>query len=59
MTLNLDDDLLRTVKRRAADTGQTMTDEPFELRWVTYKGKLRPEIDLTDRVALYDLMEDR
>jgi plasmid stability protein len=24
-TLNLDDDLMRTVKRRAAETGQTMT----------------------------------
>lgn len=75
-TLNLDDDLMRVVKRRAAEDGSTMTQiieealrghlsrdrergQPFELRWVTVKGRALPGVDITDRDALYDRMEDR
>ena len=75
-TLNLDDGLMRAVKRRAAEDGSTMTQiieealrdhlnrdpergQPFELRWVTVKGRALPGVDITDRDALYDRMEDR
>jgi plasmid stability protein len=76
-TLNLDDELARTVKTRAAKTGRTMTElieealhrmlteeraakqRASEFRWTTVEGRLRPGVDLDDRNALYDLMEDR
>lgn len=73
-TLNLDDDLMRTVKRRAAESGETMTEiieralrgqfnsasapsEPFVFELPTVRGRLRRGVDLTDRDALYELME--
>ena len=31
----------------------------FHLRWVPVEGKLRPGVDLDDRDALYELMEER
>jgi hypothetical protein len=75
-TLNLDDELMVDVKRRAAETGRTMTEiieealrehlrretdkaQPFDFRWVTVKGRALPGVDITDRDALYDLMEGR
>ena len=75
-TLNLDDEVTRAVKRRAAETGRTMTEviesalrdalmrpgrpaKPFKLRLPTVAGGLRPGVDLSDRDALYELMEGR
>jgi hypothetical protein len=75
-TLNLDDELMRAVKRRAAEIGSTMTeifeqalrehlrgnterDQPFVFHWVTVKGRALPGVDITDRDALYEQMEDR
>lgn len=76
-TLNLDDELMKQVKRKAAETGRTMTEiieeglreslrrarppgaKSYRLKMVTVKGRLRPGVDLTDRDALYDLMEGR
>ena len=76
-TLNLDDELMREVKRRAAETGENITriiekalrenfrreqslkQKPFRLKWVTVRGRIQPGVDLTDRDALYERMEDR
>lgn len=75
-TLSLDDNLIRAAKRRAAETGQTLSSvieyalreileqekkkkQSFRLRWVTAKGGVQPGVDLADRVALIDRMEER
>ena len=74
-TLNLDDDLMRALKQRAAETGRTMTslvEEAIreilarqsaprieEFRWVTVRGRVQPGIDVADRDSLIDAMEDR
>lgn len=76
-TLDIDDTLMRRVKRRAAETGETVTRiiekalqetfqreksakrKIFRLKWVTVRGRLRPGVDLTDRDALYERMEER
>ncbi|HEX9885278.1 MAG TPA: type II toxin-antitoxin system VapB family antitoxin [Longimicrobiales bacterium] len=75
-TLNLDDELMRTLKRRAAESSRTMTElveealremlartpgqEPErEFRWVTFRGRVRPGVDIADRDSLLDLMEGR
>ena len=75
-TLNLDDELMKAVKRKAAESGRTMTEviesslresfqrpssqrQPYRLRMVTVRGRRRPGVDLTDRDALYELMEGR
>jgi hypothetical protein len=74
-TLNLDDHLVITVKKIAAERGTTMTavieealrialvpkkpaGRPFKLKWHPVPGKIREGVDLDDRAALYDLMED-
>jgi hypothetical protein len=74
-TLNLDDELLRQAKRVALERGVTLTQvvhealeaavlprgraRPFELDWRPVRGRSAPIVDLADRGALYDLMEDR
>ena len=74
-TLNLDDDLMRALKQRAAETGRTMTSlveeaireilaghsapRTEEFRWVTVRGRIQPGIDVADRDSLIDAMEDR
>ena len=74
-TLNLDRDLIRGAKKRAAEEGTTLTrvvedalraaltetsDElPYEFRWVVVDGGGPPLVDVADRDALYDLMEGR
>jgi hypothetical protein len=73
-TLDLDDELLRTAKREAADRGVTLTqvieealqvallprsrEAPFRLRWKPVRGRRPPAVDVADRVAMYDRMED-
>lgn len=75
-TLNLDPELMKSVKQRALDTNQTITAlvetslrqllardmtmrKPYRFTAKPVKGKLMPGVDLTDRDALYELMEDR
>ena len=74
-TLDLDDQLMRKVKRYAAETGRTLTSiielglrelldhekrsAPYRLRWVSVPGGTRPGVDLADRDDLLDRMEDR
>ena len=74
-TLNLDDELLREAKRRAAEEGVTLTrffedalrerldDEPPEKPYVfdfpVVDGGGPPMVDVADRDALYELMEGR
>ena len=75
-TLNIDDDLMRTVKKHAAETDRTIsaiietalrylieqerrTDRPYRLSWKTVHGGLQAGVDLTDRDALVDHMENR
>jgi predicted transcriptional regulator len=33
--------------------------QPFELRWVTVRGRLLPGVDLDDRDSLYERMDGR
>ena len=75
-TLNLDDRLMKDLKRRAAETGRTLTEviesavreslerestpaRGYRLRMVTVRGVAPPAVDITDRDALLDFMEDR
>jgi hypothetical protein len=73
-TLTLHDDLLRDLKRRAAEEGCTLgalverllrsalapTRRPkFKLRWKTERGRIQPGVNLDDRDALWDLMDGR
>jgi hypothetical protein len=71
-TLNVDDELLRRAKRRAAERGTTLTAvveealrailsepprrQPFTLRMPTVRGDRPPAVDPADRAALHDLM---
>lgn len=74
-TLRIDDELLRRLRRRAADEDRTLQDvtnealrrglEPrpspsdYRLELEGWEARLRPGVDLTDRDALTDVMEDR
>ena len=74
-TINLNDELLRSAKRRAASEGTTLravveralrsylaggVRKPgYRLRWRPERGWLRPGVRLHDRDALFDLMEGR
>jgi hypothetical protein len=71
-TLNLDDDLLREAKKRAAEEGITLTrlfDEALrgrlgtrgaparrEVRWIVVDGG-PPRVDVGDREGLYAFLE--
>ena len=73
-TLNLDDQVLRHAKERAARDGVTLTrfvenalraklmatprkGPGFKLRLITVKGKRPPNVDISDRDALYDVLD--
>jgi len=73
-TLTINDDLLRQLRKRAADEGRPLKElvnrllrdalrpparKPFKLRWRTERGKVQPGVRLDDRDALFDLMEGR
>jgi len=74
-TIELNDELLRAAKRRAADEGLTLKEiverslrahlnlsgprRGYRLKLKVVKGKLRPGVRLDDRDALFDLMEGR
>ncbi len=73
-TLNLNDQVLRQAKGRAARDGITLTrfvedalrarlapsreaGQPFRLRLETVTGERPPKIDVSDRDALYDVID--
>ena len=72
-TLDLDDELLRRSKQRAAQEGITLTrfvedalvvrlsdslSEPaFRLSLTTVRGTRPPNVDVSDREALYEVMD--
>ncbi len=73
-TLKLDEDLLRRLKEKAAREGRTLQSlandllrqglaspiaREYRLELLTWKGRLQPGVDLFDRDALFDLMEER
>lgn len=74
-TIDLNDELLRQAKRRAADEGVPLREiieralraqlagtqrrKKYRLRWKTVKGALQPGVRLDDRDALFDLMDGR
>ena len=74
-TLDLNDELLRGAKQRAATEGTTLRavveralrshleggkqKSGYRLRWRPERGRLRPGVRLDDRDALFDLMEGR
>ena len=74
-TMDLNDELLRRAKQRAASEGTTLRavveralrfhlERPgrksgYRLRWRPERGRLRPGVRLDDRGALFDLMEWR
>lgn len=73
--MNIDDRLLRQAKKVAAERGITLTalvqeairavltaparGKRFRLRVPVVKGRRGPAVDVADREALYDFMEDR
>lgn len=74
-TLNLDDQLLREAKKRAAEEGTTLKRfveealrdalteappaEPYVFDFPVVDGGGPPLVDVADREALYDLLEGR
>ena len=54
-TLNLDDDLMRTLKQRAAETGRTMTEIIDVLRSYESYQKVIQQIDETEAKAINDV----
>ena len=74
MTLKLDEDLHRRLKERAAREGRTLQSlandllrlglavpkaSDYRLKFVSVKGEHQPGVDLFDRDALFNLMEER
>lgn len=73
--IDLNDDLLRRAKKRAAEEGVTLrqvveaalrkhlSGTPsrvgYRLRWRTERGRMQPGVRLENRDALFDLMEGR
>lgn len=51
--------LIEEALRQRLAQEEAAAQEPFELHWVTATGELQPGVDLTDRDALYEQMEDR
>ena len=74
-TVELNDEILREAKRRAAQESTTLRDiieralrahlmkgrrrAGYRLQWKTERGRLQPGVRLDDRDALIDLMEGR
>ncbi|HEX7181402.1 MAG TPA: hypothetical protein VF756_06135 [Thermoanaerobaculia bacterium] len=53
------DELVEGVLRIVLHEEEKTSAKPFRLRWVTVKGQLPPDVDLSDRAALIDRMEGR
>lgn len=73
-TVNLEENLLRRLKERAAREGRTLqsvvddllrqgmaveADPDYRLRLRTWKARIQPGVDLFDRDTLFDVMEER
>lgn len=74
-TVDINDVLFRAAKRKAAEQGTSLRDlieaalrqhlgkskaaAGYTLRWQTERGRLQPGVDLTDRDALFDIMDGR
>ena len=74
-TIEINDQLFRAAKRQAADRGTSLREvvdaalrqhlgktkgpSGYALQWATETGKLQAGVDLTDRDALFDLMDGR
>lgn len=74
-TLRIDDELLRRLRRRAADEDRTLQDvtnealrrglagrpsaTDYRLELEGWGARTRPGVELTDRGSLLDAMEDR
>ena len=74
-TLDLNDELLRQAKKRAADEGVPLRQvvetalklyvskrrrrSGYKLQWRTESGQVLPGVRLDDRDALFDLMDGR
>jgi hypothetical protein len=74
-TLEINDELFRLAKRRAADEKTPLRavveealriylkphrrNAAYRLQWHTERGNLQPGVELDDRDALFDLMEGR
>ena len=72
-TLEINDDLFRRAKRRAADEGTSLRSivenslrgylsakpdgRQYRFRWRTESGRIQPGVRLEDRDALFDLMD--
>ena len=72
-TLNLNDQILTRAKARAASEGTSLTrfvedalrsklmdgerKEPYKLDLVTVQGHAPPNVDISDREALYDVLD--
>ena len=74
-TLNIDEDIYRAAKIKAAQEGKTLTriveealrehlnpaksEKPFKLNVITMRGELLPGVNIDDRDSLYEIMEGR
>ena len=74
-TMDLNDEVFRAAKRRAAEEGRTLRDvieaalraylgqprrrKGYALSWRPERGRLRPGVQIDDRDALWDVMEGR
>jgi Arc/MetJ family transcription regulator len=74
-TIDINDLLFRAAKRQAAERGTSLREvveaalrqhlgkvkaaAPYRLQWQTESGRLQPGVDLTDRDALFDIMDGR
>lgn len=73
-TLDIDDALLRELKKKAAAQGRTLqavvnehlkraaataSGPPYDLRLEGWRAELRPGVDLFDRDTLFDLLDGR
>ena len=74
-TIEINDDLFRKAKHRAADEGASLrqvvenalrvylaerrSTKPYRFRWRTESGRLQAGVRLDDRAALFDLMDGR
>lgn len=73
-TIDIDDRVLRELKRKAADEGRTLqavtndllkralhpqTSPPFSLRVQGWSADLQPGVDILDRDSLFDVLNGR
>ncbi len=73
-TIVMDEELLKGVREVAGRTGWNLsqaiselvaigmhvhsTHEAREFRWKTFRGRVKPGVDIADRDRLYDLLDD-